>query len=283
MIYDCFMFFDELMLLEIRLKELYSIVDKFILVEATHTHSGKPKRLYYDEVKNNEVFAPFRDKITHIIYKEQMQPDRFANDRNQRNAIALGLTAAEPDDIIIITDADEIINHETVLSIKRLGVHIQDYSVRNDNFIEGGTVCYKPTRLQTRLFYYYFNCRANQDWIFPVTCRFKDFTTADKLRMGIWTNVKSFCGWHFSYLVPPEQIPKKLEAFAHAEFDTDYFKDTDRLRKCIDANEDIFERGMKFSIEPLDAPRCVMENEDKYRQFIKQEDTSYHFGKSFSG
>jgi len=249
MIYDCFTFFDELMLLEIRLKELDSVVDKFVLVEATHTHSGKPKRLYYDEAKDSEVFAPFKDKIIHVIYDEQMQPNRFANDRNQRNAIALGLASAKPDDIIIVSDLDEIVNHSTIPVIKQV---------------------YGNARLVMKLFYYYFNCRANQDWQYPALCRFKDYQTADGLRLSKQDSVIILnAGWHFSYLVPPDRIPKKLEAFAHAEYDTDYYKDVERLKKCVEANEDIFERGMKFAIEPLDAPRCVMENEDKYRQFIK--------------
>ena len=118
MIYDCFMFFDELMLLEIRLKELSPVVDKFVLVEATHTHSSKTKRLYYNEVKDNEVFAPFKDKIIHVIFKDSISSDRFVNDRNQRNAIALGLTVCNPDDIIIVTDIDEIVNRQTIPLIK---------------------------------------------------------------------------------------------------------------------------------------------------------------------
>jgi len=259
MIYDCFTFFDELMLLEIRLKELYPVVDKFVLVEATHTHSGKPKRLYYDEAKDTEVFAPFKDKIIHRIYSEPMGADRFANDRDQRNHIASGLNQAKPDDIIIVTDLDEIVDHRVMSTIKQ---------------------CYEPTRLIMKLFYYYFNCRANQDWMYPVFCRYKDFVeTADRLRLGKHNGIITNAGWHFSYLVPPDQIPKKLEAFAHAEYDTDYYKDLNRLRVCVEANEDIFERSnMTFSIQPLDAPKCVMENEDKYRQFIRQADITCHAG-----
>ena len=248
MIYDCFQFFDELMLLEIRLKELAPVVDKFVLVEATHTHSGKAKRLYYNEVKDSEVFAPFKNKIIHIIYDESMQSNRFANDREQRNAIALGLVGAKPDDIVIVTDLDEIVNHKTIPFLEKIE---------------------SPTSLIMKLFYYYFNCRANQNWTYPVASRFKDFTTANDLRLGKHSHSLLYAGWHFAYLMSPEEIPKKLEAFAHAEFDTDYYKDKDRLRKCVEADEDIFERGMKFSIEPLDAPQCVIENEDKYRQFIK--------------
>ena len=263
MIYDCFMFFDELMLLEIRLKELYPVVDKFVLVEATHTHSGKPKRLYFDEVKDSNVFAPFRDKIIHLIYDRPMEADRFANDRNQRNYITEGLKDAQPDDIIIVTDLDEIVNHNVIPLMKQLSV---------------------PARLQMKLFYYYFNCRANQDWLYPAFCRFRDYSTANKLRLNKnGENVIMNAGWHFSYLVPPEDIPRKLEAFAHAEYDTDYYKDINRLQKCVDANEDIFERGLPFSIQPLDAPRCVMENEDRYRQFIRQADFACHAGQLVSG
>ena len=248
MIYDCFTFFDELMLLEIRLKELSPVVDMFVRVAADYTHSVKPKRLYYDEVKDSEIFAPFKDKIIHLIYEMEPKPNRFDNDKDQRNFIARGLVDAKPDDIIIVTDLDEIVDHRAVPVMKQ---------------------CYEPTRLWMKLFYYYFNCRANQVWKYPAFCRFKDFDTADGLRMSNWTNTIQFAGWHFSYLVPSDQIPKKLEAFAHAEYDTDYYKNVDRLKKCVAANKDIFERGMKFSIEPLDAPQCVMENIDKYKEFIR--------------
>lgn len=252
MIYDCFMFFDELMLLEIRLKELSPVVDRFVLVESIYTHSGKPKRLYYDEVKDNEIFAPFKDKVTHLIYRTPMEADRFANDRNQRNYIDNGLSGAQPDDLIIVTDLDEIINHQTVELLKQYP---------------------EPGRLVMKLFYYYFNCRANQEWGYPASCRFRDFPGADKLRLeGVETFTRIYvnAGWHFSYLVPPADIPKKLEAFAHAEYDTDYHKDIPRLYGCVAANKDIFERpGMKFAIEPLDAPQCVMNDRETYKDFIK--------------
>ena len=264
MIYDCFTFFDELMLLEVRLKELSPVVDKFVLVEATHTHSGQPKPLYYDEVKDNEIFGPFKDKITHIVYDLPMLPDRFANDRNQRNHIAIGLHRyAKTDDIIIISDLDEIVDHRAVLAMEQFKI---------------------PTRLEMKLFYYAFNCRASRDWLYPVFCRWRDYRTADEMRLGQNFVCMANAGWHFSYLVPPEEIPKKLSAFAHAEYDTDFYKDIDRLKLCVGNNTDIFNRSyMTFSIEPLDAPKCVMENEDKYRQFIRQADIACHAGQPVPG
>lgn len=249
MIYDCFTFFDEMMLLEVRLKELNPVIDKFVLVEATHTHSGQSKPLYYDEAKDNEIFGPYKDKIIHIIYDLPMVPDRFANDRNQRNYIRMGLKDAQPDDIIIVTDLDEIVSHETVALM-------ENYQV--------------PCHLRMKLFYYYLNCQANQYWFYPAFCRFRDYYTADSLRLGLCDAVITNAGWHFSYVFPAAEIPKKLEAFAHSEYDTDHFKDVDRLQKCIDENTDIFERpDMTFTVQPLDAPVCVMEDKEKYKAYIK--------------
>lgn len=68
MVYDCFSFFNELDLLEIRLNTLDSIVDKFILVESTLTHTGNQKPLFYAE--NKSRFKKFNDKIIHIIVDE---------------------------------------------------------------------------------------------------------------------------------------------------------------------------------------------------------------------
>lgn len=252
MIYDCFIFYDELMLLEIRLKELYPAVDKFVLVEATHTFSGKPKRLYYNEVKDNEIFAPFKDKIIHIIFEMKLLPNRWANENAHRNAIVEGLYNAKPDDIIIVSDLDEIINRKTI------------------PFMEQSS---GPTRLLMKFFYYYFNCRVlDKVWFFAAFCRLKDYQMAQTLRIGTRDYHKQFlinAGWHFSYLVSPEEIPSKLEAFAHSEFDTDFYKNVDRLKKCMEDGTDILCRpDMKFTIEPLDAPECVMENRGKYKDFI---------------
>lgn len=255
MIYDCFSFFDELMLLEIRLKELSPVVDKFVLVEATHTHSGKEKPLYYSEVMNNKIFGPFKEKINHIVLGMRPEEDRWVNENAQRNAISMGLSDAKPDDIIIVSDLDEIVDHRVV------------------PFMEQAI---GPTRLLMKFYYYYFNCRVlKNDWFFAAFCRFKDYQTAQTLRLGngdYHKQVITNAGWHFSYLVKPEEIPKKLESFAHAEFDSDYYKDVNRLRKCVEAGTDILNRpDMKFSIEPLDAPECVMNNRDKYKEFIRNE------------
>ena len=87
MIYDCFSFYNELELLELRLHELKDVVDKFVLVEATRKHSNQPKSLCF--LENRDRFAQFADKIIHIVVDDAPATDRpFAIERFQRNAIA---------------------------------------------------------------------------------------------------------------------------------------------------------------------------------------------------
>lgn len=250
MIYDCFTFYDETLLLEIRLNELYQHVDKFVLVESTHSFSGKPKPLYYDQVKNNKVFAPFRDKVIHIIFEMCPKPNRWDNEDDQRNKIKDGLIQAEPDDIIIVSDIDEIINPQVLPFIKQV---------------------YVPGRLEMKNYYYYFNCRSKYDWCYPAFCRFHDYLTARFLRNSNYHQVIiSNAGWHFGYLMSPERISLKLETFSHSEFDTDFYKDTERITKCMNSNTDLFGRdGIDYFIEPLDAPKYVMDNIHKFKDFIK--------------
>ena len=95
MLYDTFPFFNELDLLEIRLHELASVVDRVVLVEATRTHSNLPKPLYYAE--NRARFAPFADKIIHIVVEDTPDTaDAWAIERFQRDCILRGLQNCRP-------------------------------------------------------------------------------------------------------------------------------------------------------------------------------------------
>ncbi len=123
MLFDCFTFFDELDLLDVRLHELDSLVDYFVLVEAKQTFQGDAKPLYFAE--NAERFRRYAGKIIHIIvdfsnaeenYKLDTKPldGNWAREHYQRNQIARGLVAARPRDLVIVSDVDEIIS-QTVL------------------------------------------------------------------------------------------------------------------------------------------------------------------------
>ena len=114
MIYDCFSFFNELDILELRLNVLKDVVDRFVLVEAARKHSGEAKPLYFEE--NKARFAEFTDRIIHVVVvDEPVTPPEcpkliasWAFENHQRNAIVRGLKDARPEDTIMISDLDEI-------------------------------------------------------------------------------------------------------------------------------------------------------------------------------
>lgn len=106
-IYDCFTFFNELDVLEIRLNELYDKVDKFVLVESTKTFNGKNKPLYFE--KNRERFKKYSDKIVYLKFipdKNKISKEEFY--KSQTNYLMTALKDAKDNDIILISDVDEI-------------------------------------------------------------------------------------------------------------------------------------------------------------------------------
>lgn len=105
-VWDCIMLRDELDMLECRLRELAGRVHKTVLVESPVTHRGDPKPLHYTD--NRERFAPWADRIVHIVADAPDHPDPWAREHSQRDAALRGLADAAPDDMVLIADVDEI-------------------------------------------------------------------------------------------------------------------------------------------------------------------------------
>ena len=111
-IYDCFTYFNEDLLLSLRLHTLDRVVDRFVVAESTHTFRGKPKPIHFDPAR----FPEFRDRITHVVVDDMPTHlgDAWANEAHQRNALLRGLTDAASDDCIMISDVDEKIGRAHV-------------------------------------------------------------------------------------------------------------------------------------------------------------------------
>lgn len=132
-IFDCFPFFNELDILEIRLRELAKVVDRFVLVEANETQTGLAKPFIFEE--NKARFTPWLDRITHIkvTFPKSLpraegkygQMGGWEREHYQRNQIQQGLVEAEPDDLVIVSDVDEIVNARTLRSAIEEGRHLR--------------------------------------------------------------------------------------------------------------------------------------------------------------
>jgi beta-1,4-mannosyl-glycoprotein beta-1,4-N-acetylglucosaminyltransferase len=272
MIYDCFIFFNELDLLEIRLNTLNDVVDKFVLVEATKTHSNKSKPLYFE--KNKARFSKFLHKIEHIIVDDYPPyEDSWTYENHQRNCIELGLKNCQPGDIIIISDCDEIPNPKTIIENKDVaGIKV----------------------LEQNLYYYYLNyiSEVQTNWLLGTRMlTYKDFlnglddaefpeeaylkrtinqgTTATKIRFAQGKILQNG-GWHFSYLGGAKKISEKIKAFSHQEFNNRKNANIKNIETAIANGNDIFGRDYKFKVVDLDNtfPEYILENQNEYSHLI---------------
>ena len=276
MVYDCFIFFNELDLLEIRLNELKDVVDKFVIVESTETFSKKKKKLYYDENKDKDRFSKFKDKIIHIIVEDSPEKistkteseNRWAVEHFQRNCIARGLTNCKPDDIILVSDVDEI---PRVSSINK------SLEILNENKMS-------IVSFRQRFFYYFLNglcvektnASKMSPWMGTTACRYEGFIGAEKMRKTKGRNklVLDDAGWHFSYLGGPEKIAYKIESFSHSEYDNSNIKDKTRIMNRIENGMDLFDRPNRpkqVYVEIDESfPEYLKNNIEKFKHLIKE-------------
>ena len=250
MIIDCFQFFDELDLLEIRVNELKDVVDVFVLTESPYTFTGIKKPLYFKD--NKDRFKEFN--IVHTVFnpkKRYEKPPVFEKYQKQYN-IDSAFEIFNKGDILIQGDVDEIPKASAVKMAVDTGL--------------------SSVRLEQTLFYYYMNCKCigrpkkfknsrvlrPEGW-FPYNARQTDKT--DKTLRDT--------GWHFSFL---GDIQKKLEAWGHApEYNKPPYNTKEHILKCITEGKDLFKRK-RYKFEFLNdlsyLPQYALNNLDKFDKHI---------------
>ena len=286
MVYDCFIFFNELDLLEIRLNELNEVVDKFVLVEADRTFQNNSKPYYFEE--NKERFERFLDKIIHIkldkypLFIPIINPfTPWKLEFFQRNSIVKGLVDCKPDDIIIISDVDEIPRAKVLQEMITKGVH-QIYGLKMDMYMyflnnqliydAGSSMTVEQSKdgiwhCAAVLPYKLLKLKPNK--IRRIIMRTR--------RRGEVFKIVPNAGWHFTYLGGVEKIIRKLEAFSHTEYNNDHFKSEEKIEEFITTGKDLFDRDMQFTVlKTLETlPNFVQEN-------AKSEQFKEYFFTSFS-
>ena len=228
-IYDCFMYFDEDLLLDIRLNSLDKFVKKFVITEATYTHNGKKKKLNFDINK----FQKFKDKITYIIVENQPQNilkindtdtkekegeklilNGMARDYFQRENLSRGLNNVSDEDLILISDLDEIPNLEN-LSFENVNNKIIIFEQKilyyklnliYDKFLWHGTRAIKKKNFLSPQWLRNIKGKKYPKWRLDTLFSKKKYSNVAFIKNG---------GWHFTCLKTPEQLEKKLLNYAH--------------------------------------------------------------------
>ena len=290
------MFFDEEMLLDLRLNILDKFVDQFVIVESSYTHSGKEKKLIFDINK----YSKFKEKINYIILKDPPEGIEEINNGDsegeisrkeilnalkrenlQRNTIFNGLKDADKNDWIIISDLDEI----------------PDLTNINFNNIKNKIIFFKQ-----KVFYYKLNLELKTlRWIGTKACKKKHLKSPQwlrnikdkiypKWRIDILFSEKKYNdiffvengGWHFTFVKKPEDIEKKLKSYLHhREYDIDPVG-VDKIRNLINSKSVIYDHRVdqtqyKFGggqkLEKIDLeflPRYISSNKEKYLDWLEK-------------
>ena len=293
-IYDCFMYFDEDLLLDLRLNILDKYVKKFVISEAAYTHNGSKKKLQFDPDK----FKKFKDKIIYIVVNEEppnilsfkdgehedvrgekLILNGMARDYFQRDNLNNGIKDAEENDIVMISDLDEIPD------LRNLDLS----SIKNDIFV-----------FEQKIFYYKLNLYYNKfKWHGTKAVKKKNFLSPQwlrnikaknysKWRPDVFFSNKKYSnlrfvkngGWHFTCLKTPEELQRKLSNFAHHyEFEHSGLKIAD-IKKFISERRVIYDhnvdsKAFKWSgntklskVEFSQLPEYVETNFAKYKDWL---------------
>ena len=295
-IFDCFMYFDEDLVLDVRLNLLNDFVDKFVIIESSYDHKGEKRKPLFDIKK----FKKFENKIEYILKKDQPNNlEKILSDENQkehyrksifnaskressqRNFILNGLKEAQPNDWVIISDLDEIPNLEKI-------------NFKNVNN--------KLIFFEQDMMYYKFNLKLeNFTWIGSRACKFKHLISPQWMRdikskrFSWWRFDTLFSekkykdilflengGWHFSYLKSPEDIEKKLKSYLHH---IDYDQNPLGIKKITeivknnkaiyDLNIDqrknkFFSNNQLIKVDINLMPNYIKKNPEKFNDWIEE-------------
>ena len=294
-IYDCFMLFDEEMLLDLRLNIMNKYIDKFIITEATYMHSGKPKNLIF----NINNFSKFKDKIIYNVVDKQPENletiyEKDSNDikgsklinnslkreNYQREMASISLKDAGDNDIVLVNDIDEIPN------------------LKNINF---KNISEKLIIFKQKMFYYKFNLNyENLVWHGSKACKKKYFKSPQWLRnvrhrkYPIWRfdilfSNKKFNdiyyvndgGWHFTNIKSPDDLEKKFSNFLHHQdfeasgLQLEDIKEKVRSKKVLydlGMDQRDFKWGGKKKLSKVDIsemPEYLSQNMQKYSDWFE--------------
>ncbi len=277
MVYDCIPFFNELDILKLRLNILDPIVDRFIIEEATVTFSGEPKELCFE--KNKEMFQEFLPKIEYIVVNNSPKDvTTHVRDNFQKNALERGLKNAAPEDVIILSDVDEIPNPVALKNV------IAEFDPD------------KIYHFAQRMFYCFINMEEISGNLLSITGEFPG------VERRMWLGTKVFAkrsipengiiklreapvtapnavrvadgGWHFGYMGSrhetdvSKRIGTKVVAAAHQEYNT---KDTlAEARDRLILGQDMFGREARFERVEVDEsyPEYLLDHIEEYRYLI---------------
>ena len=263
-IFDCFTYFNEDQVLDLRLNILDDYVDFFVICEAKEDHRGKIKKLNF----NIDKYSKFREKIIYLVVEKFENCKKTWDRQNyQRDYLMNGLIDSSPEDYVLFSDVDEIPNLSNIKSYLpndqvgifdqkvfyyKLNLQVTDYTEW-----EGTRICKKRN---LKSFTWLRNQVRLKNLNYPFW-RLDKFRKIYKIENG---------GWHFSFLGSPELISSKIKSYVHDEYDIQEFTNLENIKKKIENFVDPFDRNKKLKKVSLDDkyPKYITENVKRFADII---------------
>ena len=268
MIYDCFSYWDEDLLLDLRLHTLDKFVDYFVVVEGNKTWQNNHKEFRFDI----NMFSKFKEKIIYVRVDDLPDGQNpYLRENHQRNSISRGLKKASENDIVIISDLDEIPNPEVIKNFNkkmRFAVFEQKHfyykfnlQSKNNPYWLGSRICLKEYLISPQ-------------WLRDLKFKKRPFWRLDKFRLN---NIIENGGWHFCNLKKPESLLYKYKNLCETD-DPIHFKEKidekylniEEIKKRINEGQDIIGRKDNFIKVNLDNsfPKFLINNQSIYRDWL---------------
>ena len=267
-IFDCFSYWDEDLLLDLRLNTLNQYVDYFVIVEGNKTWQNNHKKLRF----NIENFPKFKDKIIYIPVRDMPDGDNpYLRENFQRNCIARGLLTAADEDLIIVSDLDEIPDLEQIYKFKpemRFAVFKQKHFYYKINFQSQKNPFWYGSRICVKKYL------KSPQWLRGLKFKKRPFWRVDKFRLN---NIIEFGGWHFCNLKTAEELLHKYKNLCETN-DPYIFKEkidkkyliVEEIEKKINLGKDIIGRDETYKKIEVDNsfPNYILKNIKLYKNWI---------------
>ncbi len=269
------MYFDEDHLLEIRLDTLYKYVDRFVIAEATIDHAGNRRTPKF----NLNKFKNYSSKIKYLLidnlpthnnfYKKNWGPS-WRRENFQRNALEKGYSDCDSNDLIMISDLDEIPDPKKIKEFTdsdKLGCFVQKDFLYKLNFYNTSQPKWYGTRICKKKYL------KSPQWIRDIKARKLPFYKFYKPRFDKFILEG---GWHFSSVKSPEEIFQKLDSYAEQKWNNEKFKNLETIKYKIQNKKDLFDRGYKYKVLRIDNsfPEFIIRNKNKLKNYIYDDSIS---------
>ena len=268
MIYDCFSYWDEDLLLDLRLHTLDKFVDYFVVVEGNKTWQNNYKEFKFDI----NMFSKFKEKIIYVRVDDLPDGQNpYLRENHQRNSISRGLKKASENDIVIISDLDEIPNPEV---IKNFNKKMRFAVFEQKHF-------YYKFNLQSKNYPLWYGSRIcllkylkSPQWLRDLKFKKRPFWRIDKFRLN---NIISNGGWHFCNLKSIDKLKYKYENLCETNDPIIFKEKIDKkylnlksIEEMIENRKDIIGRDDEFYKVDIDNsfPKFIIDNKDKFTDWI---------------